>query len=81
MYAYSHINKQRDLQITEAMLLMCCGSWFKQSFDGAAESYRQMLGYLGWRDRGRLFVTSVHEKGAIAGHSSLRTAEKMGRRA
>jgi len=63
------------------MLLMCGESWFKRSFNGAAESYRQMLGFKGWKDRGRLFVTSVHEKGGIAGHSALKTAHKMGREA
>lgn len=81
MYAYSKKDRQRDLKIKEAMLLMCAASWFKKSFDGAAESYRQMLGLQGWKDRGRLFVTSVNEKGAIVGNSALQTAEKMGREA
>lgn len=81
IYAYSKKNKLRDLKIKEAMLLMCGESWFKKSFDGPAESYRQMLGFKGWKDRGRLFVTSVHNKGEIAGNSSLKTAEKMGREA
>jgi Multimeric flavodoxin WrbA len=81
LYAYSKKNTPRDLKIKEAMLLMCGESWFKKSFDGPAESYRQMLGFKGWKDRGRLFVTSVHEKGEIAGNSSLKTAEKMGREA
>ena len=81
LFPYSQKNKPRDLKIKEAMLLMCGESWFKKSFDGPAESYRQMLGYKGWKDRGRLFVTSVHERGEIAGNSSLETAEKMGREA
>lgn len=81
MYAYSKKNKPRDLKIKEAMLLMCGESWFKKFFDGPAEAYRQMLGFKGWKDRGRLFVTSVHGRGEIAGNSSLRTAEKMGREA
>lgn len=81
MYPYSKKNKLRDLKIKEAMLLMCGESWFKKSFDGPAESYRQMLGFKGWKDRGRLFVTSVHEKGEISGNSALKTAEKMGREA
>ena len=81
IYAYSRKNKLRDLKIKETMLLMCGESWFKKSFDGPAESYRQMIGYKGWKDRGKLFVTSVHEKGEISGNSSLKTAEKMGREA
>lgn len=78
MYAYSKKNKPRDLKVKEAMLLMCGESWFKKSFDGPAESYRQMLGFKGWKDRGMLFVTRVHERGEIAGNSSLKAAEKMG---
>lgn len=81
MYAYSKKDKLRDLKVKEAMLLMCGESWFKKSFDGPAECYRQMLGYKGWKDRGRLFVTSVHAKGEIAGNSALKTAERMGREA
>ena len=79
LYAYSKKNKPRDLKIKETMLLMCGESWFKKSFDGPAEAYRQMLGFKGWKDRGKLFVNSVHEKGEIAGNSALKTAEKMGR--
>ena len=79
MYAYSKKDRKKDLKIKEAMLLMCGESWFKRSFNGPAESYRQMLGFKGWKDRGRLFVTSVHKKGEIAGNSALKTAEKMGR--
>lgn len=81
MYAYSQKDKLRDLNVKEAMLLMCGESWFKKSFDGPAESYRQMLGFKGWKDRGRLFVTSVHKKGDIADNSALKTAERMGREA
>ena len=81
MYAYSKKNKLRDMKVKETMLLMCGESWFTKSFDGPAESYRQMLGYKGWKDRGKLFVTGVHKKGEIIGNSSLKTAEKMGREA
>ena len=78
MYAYSKNDRLRNLKIKESMLLMCGESWFKRSFDGSVESYRQMLGFKGWKDRGKLFVTGVHEKGEIAGNDALKTAEKMG---
>ena len=61
------------------MLLICGESLFLRSFAGAAESYRQMLGFKGWKDRGRLFVTGVHEYGAMKGHKALASAEEMGR--
>ncbi|MBQ3891780.1 MAG: flavodoxin family protein [Desulfovibrio sp.] len=81
LYPYSKKTKPRDLKIREAMLLMCGESWFEKSFAGAAEAYRQMTGYKGWKDRGRLFATRVFDKGEIAGSSVLAKAEKMGREA
>lgn len=79
LYPYSKKEKLRDLPIKEAMLLMCGESLFPRSFAGPAEAYRQMLGLKGWQDRGRLFVTGVHEQNAIKGHKALVTAEEMGR--
>ena len=81
LYPYSKKNKPRDLKIKETMLLMCGESWFEKSFAGPAEAYRQMIGYKGWSDRGRLFATRVFDKGEIAGSSILKKAEKMGREA
>lgn len=81
MYPYSRKNRLRDMPVREAMLLMCGESLFPRSFAGAAEAYRQMLGLKRWEDRGRLFVTGVHEMGAMAGHHALATAEEMGRNA
>ncbi len=79
LFPYSQKRKPRDLRIREAMLLMCGESWFEKSFAGAAEAYRQMIGYKGWKDRGRLFATRVFEKGEIRGSSVLEKAREMGR--
>lgn len=79
MYPYSRKNRLRDLKVEEAMLLMCGESHFPRSFAGPAEAYRQMLGLQRWKDRGRLFVTGVHEYGAMKGHKALAVAEQMGR--
>lgn len=79
MYPYSRKNRPRDLKVREAMLLMCGESLFPRSFAGAAEAYRQMLGLKRWKDRGRLFVTGVHEFGAMQGHKALAVAGQMGR--
>lgn len=81
MYPYSRKNRLRDMKVKEAMLLMCGESLFPRSFAGAAEAYRQMLGLKRWTDRGRLFVTGVHEFGDMKGHKALTTAEQMGRNA
>ncbi|MFG6375870.1 MAG: flavodoxin family protein [Desulfovibrio sp.] len=81
MYPYSRNDRKRDLKIREAMLLMCGESHFPRSFAGAAEAYRQILGFKRWTDRGRLFVTGFHEYGDIKNGSALVMADKMGRNA
>ncbi len=78
MYPYFRKNRLRSLKIKEAMLLMCGESMFLRSFAGAAEAYRQILGLNHWKDRGRLFVTGVHEFGAMKRHKALAIAEQMG---
>lgn len=79
LYPYFRKNRLRDLKIKEAMLLMCVESHFPRSFAAAAESYRQILAFKGWKDRGRLFATGVNEYGAMKNGSALAIAEKMGR--
>lgn len=63
------------------MLLMCGESHFSRSFAGAAESYRQILGLKSWKDRGRLFVTGIHEYGEMKEDNAVVVAEEMGRNA
>lgn len=77
-YPYSRKNRKRDLPIRETMLIMCGESHFPRSFAGAAESYRQIIGLKGWKDRGRLFVTGVHELGAVADDKAMTVAHEMG---
>ena len=81
LYPYSKKQKLRDMPVREAMLLMCGESLFLRSFAGPAEAYRQMLGFKGWKDRGRLFVTGVNDAGDMVGHKALATAEDMGKNA
>lgn len=44
-------------------------------------SFLQILGLKRWKDRGRLFVTGVHELGDMSKNKALATAEEMGRNA
>lgn len=81
MYPYSRKNRPRELKIREAILLMCGESHFLRSFAGAAESWRQILGLKRWKDRGRLFVTGVHEYGEMKRENAIAAAEEMGRNA
>ena len=79
LYPYFQKDRPRSLKVRETMLLMCGQTRLLRSFAGAAETYRQGIGFAGWRDRGRLFATGVDGLGAIAGSSALAEAETMGR--
>ena len=79
LFPYSHREKPRDMAVREAMLLMVGETPLLRSFAGAASSYRQMIGYKGWKDRGRLFVTGVNSYGAMRNHPALEKAREMGR--
>ena len=78
-FPYSHREKPRDMAVREAMLRMVGETPLLRSFAGAASSYRQMIGYKGWKDRGRLFVTGVNSYGAMRNHPALEKAREMGR--
>lgn len=80
LYPYSRGNCPRKLRVKESMLLMCGETPLPRSFAGAYESWRQSLGILGWKDRGRLFATMVGEYGDMAKDGALETAREMGRR-
>lgn len=80
-YPYFRKNRLRNMKVKEAILLMCGESILPRSFAGAAESYRQILGLNGWKDRGRLFATGIHELGDMAVSKFLPIAEEMGRNA
>ena len=79
LFPYSQKNKPRDLHIKESALLMCGETWFDRGFAGAVESWKKMIGYKGWKDRGIILATRVYEKGDILGKSELEDASKLGR--
>ena len=81
LYPWSRKNRPADLPVREAMLLMCGESHFLRSFGGAAESWRQILGLKGWKDRGRLFATGINAYGAMEKSDYLKTITEMGRNA
>ena len=81
MYAYMRPQcpKDKKLKIREAALLMCAETWFSSSFDGPVATYKSVVGYTGWKDRGMVLAKRVGKKGAIEGSGSLREAEQFGR--
>ena len=76
---YSFLIGQRKLGITQTMLLTCGEDKDASRFDGIVKCYEIASAYCGWEDLGHLIVTSVWEKGAIAGNPALDAAREAGR--
>ncbi len=79
MYAYQSDNCQRPLKIKESCLLVCGADEDLKIFDGTIATYKAIVNYIKWKDRGILVVPKVHEKGEIAGTDALLEAETLGK--
>jgi len=79
LYCYTSGNCDRPLKITESALLICGGDKDPGVFSGAVETYKNMVMYMEWKDRGVLVVHDVNDRGDIQKTSALTDAENMGR--
>ena len=79
LYAYMRPNCPQKLKMKEAALLMCAEDTEEAAFTGPIGTYESILSYLEWTDRGRVLVTGVGPKGAIAKTDALAKAEALGR--
>ncbi len=75
---YSFIIGGKKLKIKESMLLVC-GEDEESVFDGIINTYKRMVCYQKWTDRGHLIVPGVLNKGDVLSTEYLVLAEKMGR--
>ena len=78
-YAYGRPNCVRPLKIKESILLICGADKGTQIFNGAIETYKGIVDYKKWQDRGILAVPEVSDKGDIAQTDALKDAERLGR--
>lgn len=60
------------------MLLVCGETNNESDFDGIIGTYKLILSYQKWTDRGQLVVPGVLNKGDILSTDYLVRAEKMG---
>lgn len=75
---YSFIIGEKKLNIKESMLLVCGEDNNESSFDGIVNTYKLILSYQKWTDRGHLVVPGVFNKGDILSTEYLVHAENMG---
>lgn len=77
-YAYTGTTCKKPLKIKESFLLTCGAEKEIEWFNGIVESYRSMIKYMNWEDKGTLVAPGVYEKGDIEKTDALQRAEELG---
>lgn len=68
------------MTIKESYLFVSGGETEDEIYRPIESLYRQVGGYLGWRERGILRAGGLDEKGAIENSDLLQQAEEMGKK-
>jgi multimeric flavodoxin WrbA len=79
MYSYMSPNCPSKLNIKECCLIACAGDDDERVFEGVIGTYKGIVDYLKWNDRGMLIVPSVYKTGDVLKTGSIIRAEEMGK--
>lgn len=79
LYAYVSEKCSRPLHIAESAFVICGGEDHLETYTGAVETYKNIVKYMQWKDRGVLIAPGVFYKGDINKTGALADAEKLGR--
>jgi multimeric flavodoxin WrbA len=78
-YAYCRGEGKKRMAIRESLLLLVLGDTEDATYRHAAGIYKDIAGYLGWRDRGIIVAKGVNGKTDITRHEALLQAAELGR--
>ena len=78
LYSYMSPRCQNKLKIKESCLIACAEDNDEKVFEGILGTYRGIVNYLNWENRGILTVPSVYKKGDVLNTGFILKAEKMG---
>ena len=79
MYAYDMANRKSSLKIKEGLLFVCGAGDSMEIFEGVIASYKGILKYMNWQDRGVLAIPGVTNTGDILKTDAMDKAERLGR--
>lgn len=68
----------KGLKGKESALLVCAASPTEAYFDGLVTTYRQIVAYLGWTDKGYVAIPGVFAKDDVLKTDGLERAEALG---
>lgn len=74
---YSFIIGKKEIKTKESILLVCGEENDESVFDGIVSTYKHIVNYQKWTDRGHLIVPGVLNKGDVLSTNYLALAEKM----
>jgi len=78
MYAFIGGKCKERLEDKESLLFVCGSDKGMKIFDGIIATYKEIVNYLNWIDRGVLAVPNVKKVGDIEGTGALLKAEEYG---
>jgi multimeric flavodoxin WrbA len=78
-YAYCRGEGKKRIRIRESALLLSLGDTDEATYRHAEGTYRDIIGYLGWADRGLVVAKGVSRKTDVLRNEALAKAEALGR--
>jgi multimeric flavodoxin WrbA len=79
LYSYMSPKCPIKLNIKESCLIACAEDSDEEVFDGTIGTYKGIINYLKWEDRGILTVPSVNKVGDVLKTEYILKAEEMGK--
>ena len=78
LFPYGKEEWMRQLKVAETALILCGADDEDAPFQPAVGSYRLLINYFGWTDRGALIVPGVSDPGDVRCTDGLQRAEAFG---
>ena len=79
LFPYGKESWMKPLKVKETALIICGADDGDEPFHASVESYRHLIGFFEWKNRGELIVPSVNDKGDIKNTDGLQRAEALGK--
>ena len=79
LFPYGKESWMKQLKVSESALIMCGADEGEEPFHAAIESYRHLIGFFEWKNRGELIVPGVNDKGDVLKTDGPARAEAFGK--
>ena len=79
LFPYGKETWMRPLKVKETALIICGADEGDEPFHAAVASYRHLIGFFEWANRGELIVPGVNDKGDVKNTDGLQRAETLGK--